>query len=42
MTSRDKWVLTFAALVAIAAAVIGAFFSSRVKLEAPRPEQTRR
>jgi hypothetical protein len=39
MTSRDKQVLFFAALVAIAAAVFGAFFSSRVKLEPPKTEQ---
>ena len=42
MTSRDKWVLFFAALVAVVAAVFGAWFSSRVKLEKPKMEQTTR
>jgi uncharacterized membrane protein YfcA len=42
MTSRDRWVLFFAALVAIAAAIFGAWFSSRVMQGKPKTEQAPR
>ena len=39
MTPGDRRVLFFVAVVALAAAVFGAWFSSRVKLTPPKTEQ---